>query len=90
MKKDGVGLGHGARDLPVLHALENVWGGGEGTGKEEAEKTFATRCAQSAGWCQKVKCLKQTDLEHMSKFIILLAKKPESWKKSVLVQRGVI
>lgn len=49
MKKDGVGLGHGVRDLPVLHALESVWGGGEGTGKEEAEKTFATRCAQSAG-----------------------------------------
>lgn len=44
MKKDGVGLGYGVRDLSVFYVLENVWGGGEGIGKEEVEKIFAIRC----------------------------------------------
>lgn len=65
----------------VLRALESAWG------RRYLESLCSGRAWRARG-CQDIQCLRQIDLEHMSKCIILLARKPARQKR-VLGWTGV-
>ena len=82
--------GRGAGDLSVLPALEKAGGGGM-PGEEEEEKPLQRPWAVPGGHgdVTTFKCLRQIDLERLSKFVILLVKKPERHATAQVQREGM-